>query len=287
MSRSRRSSGGDATDAGAEPEGRSAAEEEQAAAPRQSFWEQVGTLAIAVAIALSIRAFVIEPFRIPSGSMLPTLLIGDHLFVNKFVYGVKVPFTEWRLPGLREPERGDVVVFSVARNGQAIVPADRRPDLPREDFVKRIVGLPGDWIEVNDGHVHLNGELLPRYETGRTFEGENGDTLRVDREVLGSCEHDVLDDPLSAGLSRSRFQVEEGRYFMMGDNRDRSNDSRAWGTVRLAEMKGPAFLLYWSWDVNGNFFSFLNPINWFTAEKRWNRIFRRVRCDTPGPEGGD
>ena len=83
----------------------------------RSFWDQFGTLAVAIALALSIRAFVIEPYRIPSGSMLPTLLIGDHLFVNKFVYGIKIPFTDLRLPGLREPERGDVVVFTVAKDG--------------------------------------------------------------------------------------------------------------------------------------------------------------------------
>jgi signal peptidase I len=246
-----------------------------------SLWEQVGTLVIAIAIALSIRAFVIEPFRIPSGSMLPTLLIGDHLFVNKFVYGVKIPFTDQRLPGLREPERGDVVVFSVARNGQKIIPADRRPDLPRDDFVKRVVGLPGDVVEVRDGRVFINGDEVPRYDTGEVFTGEHGSRLMVEREVLGQCQHAVLDDPVHGGIERTPFKVEKGRYFMMGDNRDRSNDSRSWGTVRLEEMKGPAFILYWSWDVNGNFLSFLNPINWFSAEKRWSRVFQRVRCEAP------
>ncbi len=252
------------------------------AAPTHSFWEQLGTLAIAIAIALSIRAFVIEPFRIPSGSMLPTLLIGDHLFVNKFVYGVPIPFSDIRLPGLRAPERGDVVVFKVARNGDGqIIPADRRPDLPADDFVKRIVGLPGDTIEVSSGRVFVNGEEVPHFATGETFTGEHGSSLTVQREVLGDCAHEILDDPIHPGLQRARFVVEDGRYFMMGDNRDRSNDSRSWGTVRLEEMKGPAFILYWSWDVNGNFLSFLNPVNWFAAEKRWDRVFQRVRCEDP------
>ena len=116
--------------------------------PHRSFaaraWEQVSTLLIAITIALGIRAFVIEPFRIPSGSMLPTLLIGDHLFVNKFVYGVKIPYTDWRLPGFREPERGDVVVFLVARDGDRILPVDDGPGLRTEDFVKRVV-----WIAAN------------------------------------------------------------------------------------------------------------------------------------------
>ena len=114
-------------------------------------WEQISTLLVAVLIALGIRAFVIEPYRIPSGSMLPTLLIGDHLFVNKFIYGVKIPFTDLRLPGLREPERGDIVVFTVAQQGAQTFPADQRPDLPREEFVKRIIGLPGDRIDFRAG----------------------------------------------------------------------------------------------------------------------------------------
>ena len=117
----------------------------------RAIWDQLSTLVVAIAIALVVRSFVIEPFRIPSGSMLPTLLIGDHLFVNKFLYGARIPFTDIRLPGFRMPERGDVVVFEVARDegsvpglGARIAPADLQPELPRDDFVKRVVGLPGD-----------------------------------------------------------------------------------------------------------------------------------------------
>lgn len=247
--------------------------------PAQKVWEQVSTLFFAILIALAIRAFVIEPFRIPSGSMLPTLLIGDHLFVNKFVYGMKVPYTDYRLPGLREPERGDVVVFSVGRSSDRIVPADKRPELPRDDFVKRIVGLPGDRVEVRSGRVYVNNERIDLIETGEFFTGERGGRLNVQTEVLGECNHAVLDDPRQLGLQRSAFVIEDGRYFMLGDNRDHSNDSRQWGTVRLEEMKGPAFILYWSWDVNGSFLQFLNPMNWFSAEKRWGRVFQRVRCE--------
>jgi signal peptidase I len=252
----------------------------------KKLWEQASTLLLAVAIALSIRAFVIEPFRIPSGSMLPTLLIGDHLFVNKFVYGIKIPFTDLRLPGLRKPRRGDVVVFSVARDGsERIIPADRRPDLPRDDFVKRIVGLPGDRVEVRGGRVYVNDQRIDLLETGEVFPGERGGRLLVMQERLDGCPHAVLDDPHQLGLQRAPFTIQEGRYFMLGDNRDHSNDSRSWGTVRLEELKGPAFVLYWSWDVNGSFLQFLNPINWITAEKRWGRIFRRVRCDEPASGG--
>jgi signal peptidase I len=246
-------------------------------------WEQVSTLLFAVLIALGIRAFAIEPFRIPSGSMLPTLLIGDHLFINKFVYGIKVPFTDYRLPGFRDPERGDVVVFSVAQTQDRMaqyVPADRRPDLPRTDFVKRIVGIPGDRVEVREGgRVHVNGKLVQAPVTGDVHVDDYGRRLTVRSEQLEGCAHAVLDDPNLSGHVKTEFTVQPGRYFMMGDNRDYSNDSRGWGTVRKTELKGPAFILYWSWDVNGNALEFLKPTNWWSAEKRWDRIFKPVRCE--------
>lgn len=248
-------------------------------------WEQISTVIFAVAIALAIRAFAIEPFRIPSGSMLPTLLIGDHLFINKFVYGVKIPLTDYRLPGFREPARGDVVVFSVAHTQdrmQRYFPADKRPDLPRTDFVKRIVGIPGDRVEVREGgRVRVNGKLAKLVATGDIHVDDYGRRLTVRNEMLVDCSHAVLDDPNQSGPSKSSFTVPPGRYFMMGDNRDHSNDSRVWGTVRFNELKGPAFILYWSWDVNGNALEFLKPSNWWSAEKRWGRIFQRVRCDPP------
>jgi signal peptidase I len=244
--------------------------------------EQLTTLILAVVIALGIRAFVIEPFRIPSGSMLPTLLIGDHLFVNKFIFGPRIPFSDYRLPGLREPERGDVVVFAVARQpgrgASRIYPADLRPDLPREDFVKRIVGLPGDRISVRNDRLYVNGEQVEALDLDETFVDGHGARLGVFQENLSDCQHAILDDPNKWGLSKRETLVEPGRYFMLGDNRDNSNDSRGWGTVRFEEIKGPAFILYWSWNVTGNFFQLLNPINWLTAEKRWGRIFQRVKC---------
>lgn len=237
--------------------------------------EGVNTLFLAVLIALAIRAFVIEPFRIPSGSMLPTLLIGDHLFVNKFVYGVRVPFTGLRMPGLREPQRGDVVVFTVARDGAAIHPADRRPELRREEFVKRIVGLPGDRVEVDQGRVRLNGARVEGYDTTSHFEDGAGRRLRIRNEELDNGAYTVLDDPLLTGLPQNEFTVEPDRFFLMGDNRDHSNDSRNWGTVRLQELKGPAFVLYWSWDFQGGWLSLANPLTWVDLlmnKTRWTRI---------------
>ena len=159
--------------------------EEKESSSGGGFWEQVSTIFFAVLIALGIRAFVIEPYRIPSGSMFPTLLIGDHLFVNKFVYGIKIPFTDIRLPGIREPEAGDVVVFTVAKDGYEIHPADRRPELPRESFVKRIVGIPGDRVEVRGETVWVNGEALQHDGSGETLHDEIGRELRVVGEASG------------------------------------------------------------------------------------------------------
>jgi len=249
------------------------------------FWEQFGSLLVAVAIALAVRTFVIEPFRIPSESMLPTLLVGDHLFVNKFAYGPRVPFTERRLGGLREPRRGDVVVFTVARDPHdpsRICPVDRCPGLPTEEFVKRIVGAPGDTVQVRpDGSVRVNGELLETGQGGGTFTNGNGRKLHLGTERAGACTYRVLDDPRTTGPTK-HVKVEAGRYFMMGDNRDHSNDSRSWGTVRAAEFKGPALFLYWSWDYNGGWLELLNPLTWWSAEKRWGRMGDSLDCHVGG-----
>lgn len=240
------------------------------------FWDQFGTLLVAVAIALAIRSCVVEPYRIPSGSMLPTLLIGDHLFVNKFVYGIKIPFTDWRLPGLREPRHGDVVVFDVARDAHGgIYPADRRPDLPSDRFVKRIVAVPGETVELRGAELWIDGRKVPVEFGAEQFPDEGGRPLRVGRETLDGRSHAILDDPGRSGPDRGPITLEPGRYFLMGDNRDHSNDSRYWGTVRLAEMKGPAFVLYWSWDWNGPWTELLSPLTWwdlFTERMRWDRI---------------
>jgi len=243
-------------------------------------WEQVSTLFLAVLIALGIRAFVIEPYRIPSESMLPTLLIGDHLFVNKFVYGIKVPFTDLRLPGIREPERGEVVVFTVAKRGRETFPADRRPELPREEYVKRIIGLPGDRVEFRYDQVFVNGAAIDTRPLGETFVDDVGNELLVNEVNLDGTAFRILDDPqLKPPAPPGPVEVPEGRYLMLGDNRDHSLDSRRWGTVRKAEIKGPAFILYWSWDFNGSWGQLLNPLNWWdllTDRMRWDRIGRGI-----------
>jgi len=239
----------------------------------EGFWEQVTTLGLAVLIALCVRQFIIEPFRIPSGSMFPTLLIGDHLFVNKFIYGAKLPFTDIRLPEVREPERGEVVVFTVAKQGTQTFPADRKPQLPREEFVKRIIGLPGDEIDFRGGDLYVNGELVQRQPMDEEFEAPDGGRLRVSEVSLDSHDFRILDDPYKSGpIGTWPVRVEPGRYFMLGDNRDNSKDSRVWGTVRHEELKGPAFILYWSWDFNGSWGQVLNPLTWWSVEKRWSRM---------------
>ncbi len=205
--------------------------------------------------------------------MLPTLLIGDHRFVNKFVYGPKIPFTDIRLPGLREPERGDIIVFTVARRGSETLPADRYPDLPTEEFVKRIVGLPGDRVEVQGEKVIVNGVEMDVEPLPGKFVDPGGRELDVLQVSVGDKQYRILDDPNAYFRApRPVTTVEEGRYLVLGDNRDHSKDSRVWGTVREAEIKGPAFVLYWSWDFNGGWIELLNPLTWWNSEKRWDRI---------------
>ncbi|MBW2289128.1 MAG: signal peptidase I [Deltaproteobacteria bacterium] len=247
------------------------------AAP-ESVWQQIRTILIAVLIALTIRAFIIEPFRIPSGSMFPTLLIGDHLFVNKFIYGPKVPFSDMRLPGLREPERGDIIVFTVARRGNDTFPADRHPEYSREEFVKRIVGLPGDRVEIQGSKVFINGVEMDVEPLSEAFTDPSGRELDVLRVAVDSKQYKILDDPNAYFRApRPVTTVEEGRYLVLGDNRDHSKDSRVWGTVRKAEIKGPAFMLYWSWDFNDGWLELLNPLTWWKAEKRWDRIGTKLQ----------
>ncbi len=158
-----------------------------------------------------------KTFTIPSGSMMDTLLIGDYILVNKFLYGSEIPFTDRHLPGLRAPERGDVIVFKY--------PADES-----RDFIKRIIAVGGDTIQVRDNQVWLNGKLLDEpYVRPGSFHA----TTSTHCGYFYACE------PL---------RVPPGSYFVMGDNRDNSQDSRYWGFVKRPKIRGKAFLIYWSWD---------------------------------------
>lgn len=258
------------------------------APPKRGFLEDLPTLILAVAIALAIRTFVFQSFYVPSDSMFPTLLIGDHVFVSKLAYGARVPFTALRLPGYRDPSRGDVAVFQLARDGRRIYAPDRRPDLPTEAFIKRLVALPGEEIELRGGVVFIDGAEVPQQRTGETFTDPSGRVFDVLEETLGECRHRVLDDPRIPQMDIPPHRVEPGRYFFLGDNRDNSYDSRGWGTVRLAEIEGPAGLLYWSWDWTGSWLALLNPLTWvenLTGRTRWSRMGGFVRCDPPRGAG--
>jgi signal peptidase I len=248
------------------------------------FFDDLPTLFIAVAAALAIRTFVFQSFYVPSESMLPTLLVGDHVFVSKLAYGVEVPFTSFRVPGYREPHRGDVAVFQLARDRGAIYPPDVRPDLPTEAFIKRLVALPGETVEVKAGVVYVDGVASPQVRTGDTFRDPQGRVYDVIEETLGSCRHTILDDPRIPPIEIAPRTVEAGRFFFLGDNRDNSYDSRIWGTARLDAVEGPAGLLYWSWDFVGSWLSLLNPLTWIdnlANKTRWDRFGSMVRCLPP------
>lgn len=246
------------------------------------------TLIGAIAVALAIRTLLVQPFYVPSDSMLPTLLVGDHVFVNKFLFGAGMTGTEWRFPTVRQPKRGEVIVFQFARGpGGTIYPADQRPDLPRDAFVKRLVGLPGDRIAVREGRLVINGETVQQEPLGKTFTDANGRTYDIYLEKLDGCSHYVLDDPEWPSDDMPEITVRPGRYFFVGDNRDNSFDGRRVGTVRAEELAGPARLLYWSWDWNGTWLSLLNPLTWWnnlTEEMRWGRMGSFHACVQPGDE---
>jgi len=254
---------------------------------RGGFLDDLPTLVLAVAIALFIRTFAFQSFYVPSDSMFPTLLIGDHVFVSKLAYGPRVPATEIRVPGYREPVRGDVVVFQLARGGRKIYAPDHRPDLPTEAFIKRLVGLPGDTIEVREGVVFIDGRRAAQRGTGEKFTDPSGRVFDVIEEQLGECRHLILDDPRIPPANLPALEIPADRYFFLGDNRDNSYDSRMWGTVQVTHIEGPAGLLYWSWDWTGSWLSLANPLTWWTnltQRMRWSRMGDMIQCLPPSGE---
>jgi signal peptidase I len=205
---------------------------------------------------LVVRSFVVEPFRIPSGSMMPTLLVGDFIVVNKFAYGLRLPVLNTKVLDLGSPERGDIVVF-------------RYPEDPRIDYIKRVVGVPGDHIVYQDKVLYVNGKPMAQSVTG-TYVGEGsgavmtGASQRVER--LGELAHDILVLP-NAFDRPFEYTVPAGHYFAMGDNRDNSRDSRYWGPVPDENLVGKAFFIWWNIDCGqrGIFSCLLNAgdtVNW-------------------------
>ena len=190
---------------------------------------------------LLLRSFLVEPFRIPSGSMMPTLLVGDFILVNKFAYGIRLPVLNTKIIEIDEPERGDVVVF-------------RYPKDPTVDYIKRVVGLPGDTVRYGNKVVYINGHPAGQVPAGVYLGKGSGVSMSgasKRREQLGDLQHDILVMPRTPGLE-GEYVVGEGEYFVMGDNRDNSNDSRYWGTVPEGNLVGKAFRIWMNWDgANG------------------------------------
>ncbi|EPR39103.1 signal peptidase I [Desulfococcus multivorans] len=183
---------------------------------KSSLRENIEAILIAVVLAMFIRTFVVQAFKIPSGSMKETLKIGDHILVNKFIYGIKVPFTDLTLVPVTDPERGDIIVFEF-------------PEDPDKDFIKRVVGVEGDTIEIRNKRLRVNGAPAEYPQAIYTDPRSIPEGVQP-RDYFG---------PVT---------VPEGALFVMGDNRDHSYDSRFWGFVDLKAVKGKAFMIYWSWD---------------------------------------
>ena len=170
---------------------------------------------IAIILALFIRTFVIQAFKIPSGSMIPTLLVGDHILVNKFIYGIKIPFLNKTLIPISSPQREDVIVF--------VYPVDKS-----KDFIKRVIGLPGEELKMIDKNIYINNKL---------FEDKYG--------VYKNLHSRFRDTPILR--EGQPVTIPENSLFVMGDNRDNSHDSRFWGFVPMDAVKGKALIIYWSW----------------------------------------
>lgn len=197
--------------------------------------ENLEALIIAVILALFIRTFVVQAFKIPSGSMLPTLQIGDHILVSKFIYGIRVPFTGTLVVPIKKPKRNDIIVFKFPRD-------------PKVDYIKRVIGVGGDTVEIRNKKIFING---------KRFKDVHG----VYRDVK------VLSASVSPRDNYGPITVPEGKVFVMGDNRDNSFDGRFWGFVDSNAVLGKAFIIYWSWDVRKPFFS----LERFRSV-RWDRL---------------
>ena len=181
-------------------------------------------------IVLVLRSFLVEPFQIPSGSMRPTLEVGDFILVNKFAYGLRLPVVGTKILDVGEPARGDIMVFRY--------PKDRETN-----YIKRVIGLPGDRIRYEDKQLFINGELIETHFIARL------PPMELRREDLGRVEHNIfLTMGRQGNAGEGEWLVPEGHYFMMGDNRDNSNDSRYWGTVSEELIVGKAFAIWMHWE---------------------------------------
>jgi signal peptidase I len=239
----------------------------------RNLWENFKSIAGALAIFLLLRAFVVEAYRIPSGSMIPTLLVGDWLFVNKAIYGAHVPFTHSSLPAYREPRRGDVVVFvSPYQADEEALGNEATPTL-----VKRLVGTPGDTLYMRNGLLYLNG-IAQRQGYGIAAAPDSG---------MGNFVSPLFDWQKKVGLKSSRFGsapaqpsldnwgpivVPPNKLFMMGDSRHNSKDSRYWGFVPRENVRGKPLFVYYSYNADDSD----RPLP-FITDIRWSRLGHWIR----------
>jgi signal peptidase I len=237
----------------------SAAEGDGEAAPRKSGTrDTVESIVVAVILALFIRTFVVQAFKIPTGSMETNLLIGDHLLVNKVVYSPSLGGWEAGLLGKREVRRGDVVVF-------------KYPEEPARDFIKRVIGLPGERLEIRDKVVYVDGRAL-------------------DEPYVRFLEPPLRRDDPEYGLRGESFRdnwgpetIPPGKLFVLGDNRDDSRDSRYWGFLPRDQVKGRAILVYWSYEASREEYQRTGMWEWIRdtasafGRTRWNRFFHLIR----------
>ncbi|MBF0182083.1 MAG: signal peptidase I [Magnetococcales bacterium] len=216
--------------------------------------EYYEAIAMAVGIAFLVRTFMVEPFKIPSGSMIPTLLVGDYLFVNKFAYGYRLPFTHRRIGMSDPPHRGEIAVFEYPKD-------------PAKDYIKRIIGLPGDRILYRDKRLFVNGEPVA-YRPDGIFRYYNEYEQEVESqrllETLGETPHAILVRGYTGPDPGFEDVVPAEHYFVLGDNRDNSNDSRFWGYVPAYRLVGRAVALFWSWDRTA-------------GKPRWERLGQAIR----------
>lgn len=189
---------------------------EKKARKKSVYREYAEAIITALLLALVIRAFVVQAFKIPTGSMKPTLLVGDHILVNKFIYGIRLPFSDRRVLTFHEPAREDIIVF-------------KYPEDPDKDFIKRIIAAEGDVVESRNKVLYVNG-------------------ARVEEPYAVHTENGVKPPGIDPRDNFGPITVPEDKYFVMGDNRDQSYDSRYWGFVDFEAIKGEAMIIYWSWD---------------------------------------
>ena len=203
----------------------------------KNYINSLGSIFPVLFFVFVLRSFLFEPFRIPSGSMLPSLHVGDFVLVNKFDYGIRLPITGSRIFGSGQPDRGDIAVF-------------RYPNDPDTDYIKRIIGLPGDQLSIIDGHIYLNGKSVPVDFKG-AYNGKQRDLVggrtNLSLEKMGDKEYSILNLSKSTPKRPINITVPEGQYFVMGDNRDHSSDSRYWGFLPDKFLKGRALFVWLNW----------------------------------------